>query len=158
MVVGSSSDEIFVESVARALVASKLDAIVVGATAAVLQGAPVTTQDVDLLVRRVPRNEAKITAFRKALGGFGRVVVTSQVESLVGPTGQVDLIFDALPADLTFEAVRSRALRICVGTSSLLVASLEDIIRSKRAAGRPKDLAALSTLEDTLRVKRALEQ
>ncbi|MCL2725646.1 MAG: hypothetical protein FWD69_14525 [Polyangiaceae bacterium] len=50
---GSSSDEDFVESVARALEASKLDAIVVGATAAVLQGAPLTTQDVDLLVRPV---------------------------------------------------------------------------------------------------------
>lgn len=156
--VGSSSDEDFVEIVARSLAAAKLDAIVVGATAAVLQGAPVTTQDVDLLVRRTPRNEPKIAAFRKAMGGFGRVVVTSQVESLVGPTGQVDLIFDALPANLTFEAVRSRALRIEVGTSSLLVANLEDVIRSKRAAGRPKDLATLSTLEDTLRVKRALER
>ncbi len=156
--VGSSSDEDFVEAIARGLAVSKLDAIVVGAMAAVLQGAPMTTQDVDLLVRRVPRNEPKIAAFRKALGGLGRVVVTSQVESLVGPAGQVDLIFDALPADLTFEAVRSRALRIPVGTCSLLVASLEDVIRSKRAAGRPKDLAALSTLEDTLRVKRALER
>lgn len=155
---GSSSDEDFVEDVARALEASKLDAIVVGATAAVLQGAPLTTQDVDLLVRRAPRNEAKITAFRAALGGFGRVIVTSQVESLVGPTGQVDLIFDALPANLTFEAVRSRARRMTVGASTLVVASLEDVIQSKRAAGRPKDLAALSVLEDTLRVKRALER
>lgn len=135
---GSSSDEDFVESVARALDESKLDAIVVGATAAVLHGVPLTTQDVDLLVRRIPRNERKIISFRAALGGFGRVVVTSQVESLVGPTGQVDLIFDALPADLTFEAVRSRAIRMSVGTSTLTVASLEDIIRSKRAAGRPK--------------------
>lgn len=116
-----------------------------------------TTQDVDLLVRRGPRNERKIAAFRAALGGFGRVIVTSQVESLVGPTGQVDLIFDALPAELSFEAVRSRAVRMPAGTAMLTVASLEDVIRSKRAAGRPKDLAVLGVLEDTLRVKRALE-
>jgi hypothetical protein len=151
-----SSDEAFVELIARALAASRLEAVVIGVTGAVLQGAPMTTQDVDLLVRRTPRNAAKIREFRKLLGGFGQVSVTADVDSLVGPAGQVDLIYDAMPPDLGFESVRSRATRMKVGRSTLRVASLEDIIRSKRAAGRPKDRAQLPVLEATLRVKRAL--
>ena len=46
----SSYDEALVERVARALVATRLEAIVVGGVAAALHGAPVTTLDVDLLV------------------------------------------------------------------------------------------------------------
>ena len=38
------------------------------------------------------------------------------------------------------------------------VLSLEDLIRTKRAAGRPKDLAVLPTLEATLQMRRELDQ
>lgn len=152
----SSSDERLVERLARALHDAKLEAIVVGATAAVLHGAPVTTQDVDLLVRRTARNEAKITAFRRLMGGMGRMTITADVDTLLGAAGQIDLIFDALPANLAFQSVRSRATKLIIAGVPLMVASLEDIIRSKRAAGRPKDHAMLPILEDTLRVKNAL--
>ncbi len=50
----TSSDEAFLERVARARAKAKPQAGVIGATAAVLHGAPLTTQDVDLLVRRTP--------------------------------------------------------------------------------------------------------
>ena len=36
---------------------------------------------------------------------------------------------------------------------AILVASLRDIIKSKRAAGRPQDLAVLPVLERTLNAK-----
>jgi hypothetical protein len=42
-----------------------------------------------------------------------------------------------------------------IGALHLRVASLEDIIRSKRAAGRPRDLAVLPVLEKTLAKSRA---
>jgi hypothetical protein len=44
-----------------------------------------------------------------------------------------------------------------VGDERLLVADLADVIRSKRAAGRPKDRAVLPILRDTLAVKKKLE-
>jgi hypothetical protein len=46
--------------------------------------------------------------------------------------------------------VRARASVISVGDETILVASLTDIIKSKRAARRPRDLAVLPILEKTL--------
>jgi len=43
----------------------------------------------------------------------------------------------------SYEGVRDRARRIEVGGAAIVVASLSDIIRSKRAAGRPRDRAVL---------------
>jgi hypothetical protein len=50
--------------------------------------------------------------------------------------------------------LRSRSVSVRVGSEKVRVASLEDILKSKRAAGRRKDLAVLPILEDTLREKK----
>ena len=47
-------------------------------------------------------------------------------------------------------ALRSRASRIDFGGHVLVVADLADIIKSKRAAGRPRDRAVLEILEKAL--------
>jgi predicted nucleotidyltransferase len=47
----------------------------------------------------------------------------------------------------SFAGVRDRARRLEFGGAPLLVAALEDIIKSKRAAGRPRDRAVLDILE-----------
>ena len=46
----------------------------------------------------------------------------------------------------SFEGVKKRATTIEIGGYPLRVASLEDILKSKRAANRPKDLAVLPVL------------
>jgi hypothetical protein len=63
---------------------------------------------------------------------------------------QVDFM-PAIHGVRSFAGLRSRALTIPIGPHSLRVASLADIIASKRAAGRPRDQAVLSVLEETLR-------
>jgi hypothetical protein len=50
----------------------------------------------------------------------------------------------------SFEGVRDRASLVDIGGVTLVVASLADIIRSKKAAGRPRDLAVLEILERAL--------
>jgi hypothetical protein len=57
---------------------------------------------------------------------------------------------------LTFEVLRARGLTMRLGVHTAIVASLEDVIASKEASGRPKDLAQLPVLRETLRVSRAL--
>ncbi len=154
-----SPDETFLERLLGALEEAGLEAIVVGTAAAALQGAPVMTLDVDLLVRDTPKNREKVSRLGTALGGAKPVEASplSSAITLVGPPISVDLLFERIPPGLSFEEVRSRSVRIPVGRRVATVASLADIVASKEASGRPKDLAQLPILRDTLRVKRELE-
>lgn len=54
--------------------------------------------------------------------------------------------------------MRGRAGWFPIGRSGLWVASLADIVKSKRAAGRPRDRAVLETLEKTLHEEKAEPQ
>jgi hypothetical protein len=49
----------------------------------------------------------------------------------------------------SFEGLKRRAALIEIAGTSVLVASLDDVIKSKRAARRPRDLAVLELLEKT---------
>lgn len=51
----------------------------------------------------------------------------------------------------SFEGLRSRASEHVIGGVRLKVASLVDVISSKKAAGRRRDLAVLPVLEQTLK-------
>lgn len=158
----SSNDERFLAQLAAAIHGNQLDAIVVGNTASILNGAPVLTQDVDLLVRDTPANRRKLKRIATAMGGTEPLLVSdlASVERIYGADVPIDIIYDQLIGNLKFASVKSRAHLAPVGTSTLLVASLEDIIKSKAAAGRPKDTAVLPILRDTLRLRRkaGLEQ
>ncbi len=63
--------------------------------------------------------------------------------------------------DFLFRKTPRTASAVAVGDVSISVASLPDIIKSKRAAGRPRDVAVLELLErayeETTRAKRAAE-
>jgi hypothetical protein len=129
-------------------------------TAAALQGAPVMTQDVDLLVRDTTKNRQKLQTVAQVLGTGRAVALTelANVVTLIGAALPVDIVFDHLPGALSFESVRSRSVKIEIGDCAATVASLEDIIASKEAAGRPKDRAQLPILRETLRVRDALRE
>jgi hypothetical protein len=153
-----SSDEAFILEVLIALAKSDLEALVIGSVAGLLQGAPITTEDLDLLVRDTPKNREKIAVLEHHLGA--RAVQLSPLTSsvrLTTPQAHVDLLFDEITGGLSFESIRSRAHRVALGEVVAVVASLEDVIASKEAAGRPKDQAQLPILRDTLRVLRALD-
>jgi hypothetical protein len=65
--------EPLLSEVARQLEASHLDAVLIGNAAAALQGAPVTTVDVDFMFRKTPRNVTARAESRSAVRPFGRV-------------------------------------------------------------------------------------
>jgi predicted nucleotidyltransferase len=139
--------------VARALRKVRLEAVLIGNAAAALQGAPVTTVDFDFLFRKTPRNLAKVKRLAAALHA-----------TVLRPYYPASDLFrvmrdeDALQVDLmaavhglrSFEGVRARATSITIDEVPVLVASLADIVKSKRAAGRPRDLAVLEILEKAL--------
>ncbi|MDB4913049.1 MAG: hypothetical protein JWM95_693 [Gemmatimonadetes bacterium] len=76
---------------------------------------------------------------------------------MIGGDIPVDVLFDRLPGSRSFEDVRTRSVTVALGDADAVVASLEDIIASKEAAGRPKDLAHLQILRDTLRIRAVLD-
>ncbi len=146
--------------VAKALRAAKLEAIVIGNSASMLNGAPVTTQDIDLLIRDTGPNRRKLARFAEEIGGSAPMPVSelSKVEWIEGRLAvPVEIHYDRISGGLTFSFLRSRAQHVRVGDEKLVVASLADIIRSKQAAGRPKDRAVLPILRDTLTVRKKLE-
>ncbi len=71
--------------------------------------------------------------------------------TLVTENGPLDLCFE--PAGFTggFADLRENSVTIEVAAIDVPVASLADVIRSKRAAGRPKDIVALPALEARMR-------
>ena len=141
----------FLVEVGRALKASALDAVLIGNAGAALQGAPVTTVDFDFLFRRTPRNLQKLKQFATRLGAtvLRPYYPVSDMFRVVRDDGlQVDFM-GTVHGIRSFEAVRARATVVELEGAVIVVASLADIIRSKRAAGRPRDLAVVDVLEKT---------
>lgn len=141
----------FLVEVGLALRACALDAVLIGNAGAALQGAPVTTVDFDFLFRRTPRNLLKLKQFASRLGAtvLRPYYPVSDLFRVVRDDGlQVDFM-GTIHGIRSFEGVRARATMVTVDGAMIAVASLDDIIRSKRAAGRPQDLAVVMVLERT---------
>ena len=58
----------------------------------------------------------------------------------------------------SFAALRANTDAIDLGEYPLLIANLKSIVKSKRAAGRPRDKAVLDILEKALREEEARQQ
>lgn len=140
-------------TVARALRECGLEAIMIGNAAAALQGAPVTTIDIDFLIPKTPANVRKLKKVAIALectiytpyypvSGLYRLMRDDRAL-------QVDFMTSA-HGIRSFNGLRSRAVRAELFGEVLLLASL-GYIESKRAAGRPADHAVLETIEKTRR-------
>ncbi len=59
-------------AILEGLAGAGVDFILVGGLAAVVQGAPVTTMDVDIVHNQSPENIAKLLAFLKSIDAFHR--------------------------------------------------------------------------------------
>jgi hypothetical protein len=147
----------FLVEIGRALAAASLDAVLIGNAAAALHGAPVTTVDFDFLFRRTPRNLQKLKGFARVLGAtvLRPYYPVSDMFRVVRDDGlQVDFM-GTIHGIRSFEGVKARAATIEIGDITLLVAALHDVVRSKRAAGRARDLAVVEVLERTLAARQA---
>jgi predicted nucleotidyltransferase len=110
----------------------------------------VTTVDFDFFFRTTPANLSRLKAIARALDAtvMRPFYPASDLYRVVRDHDglQVDFM-GAIHGLRSFEGVRDRASTVEIDGVALLVASLGDIIRSKRAAGRPRDRAVLEILE-----------
>ena len=132
--------------VARILEKHGLEAVLIGNAAAALQGAPVTTLDLDFMFRKTPANLRKLKA---VAAGLGAVILrpyypASDLFRIVRDDDGLQLEFMATVDGVrSLASLRSRASQATFDDAHLLVANLADIIKSKRAAGQLRDLADL---------------
>jgi hypothetical protein len=140
--------------IAQVFAEHRLEAVMIGNSAAALHGAPVTTLDIDFMFRKTPANLAKLKKIARSLDAsiLKLYYPVSDLYRVVNDDQGLQLDFMAkLHGIRSFEGLKSRAVQVEFGTESLLIASLADIIKSKRAVGRKKDLAVLDILEQTQR-------
>ena len=134
----------------RELVRQKVDFMVVGLSAAALQGAPVVTQDVDLWFR-----DLGDPGIRKALRKVGGTYVPPLLVNPPMFAGEAVSLFDIvvhMHGLASFDKEAKNAVAISLGAFRIRALSLEQIIRSKTATGRQKDKLVLPVLSDALKV------
>ena len=136
------------EKLLQSLNARRARYVVIGATAFPVHGYARATLDIDIFVEPSEENARRV---REALSDFGYDVSDVTVEDLLTKKvliRQYVLQTDLHPfvAGVTFEEVWKNRVESCIGKTPAAFASLDDLIRMKEAAGRPKDLEDLRVL------------
>ena len=136
----------------ESLLRHKIRFMVVGLSAAALQGAPVVTEDVDLWFGDLGSQKLS-----QALVKVGAAYVPPfglNPPMLAGAGSEPFDVVIRMDGLGRFAAEWKKALNIKVGRVRLKVLPLERILASKQAANRPKDLRVIPVLENTLRTLR----
>lgn len=138
--------------------------VVIGGIATILHGSPQLTFDADICPARDEPNLERLAAALRELDARirtadrpGGVPFTCDATFLSGVSilnlvtrlGEVDVSF--VPSGTTgFEDLRARSVPMRIKDHEVHVAALEDVIRSKECANRPKDQRALPLLKQLL--------
>jgi len=133
--------------------------IVVGGAAAVAHGSARLTQDLDIVYERSPANldrlVAALAAYQPYLRGvppglpflWDRATLARGLNfTLTTSLGDIDLLGE-IPGGGAYQDLLPGAISLNLFQTRCLSLSLRQLIRAKRAAGRPKDLEALAELE-----------
>jgi len=153
------------EEILRRLVKRGVDFVVIGGIAGVLHGSARNTFDLDISFATDDANLAALgdvlTALGARLKGVGEDVpfvpdarTLRQVEllTLVTSLGELDVL--ARPAGAPpYPELRRNADRYDLGGFNVSVASVDDLIAMKLAAGRTKDLLDVEELEAIKRLR-----
>ncbi len=136
--------------------------ILVGGLATVVQGAPVTTMDVDIVHLQTPKNISKLFNFLKSVKAIYRrpddKIIEPQEQDLSG-MGHALLSTRLGPLDVLafieqnqiYEDLIKDSIEIEFRGKIVHVLDIEKIIELKETSNNPKDLQRLPLLKETLR-------
>jgi tRNA nucleotidyltransferase/poly(A) polymerase len=124
--------------------------VTIGGIAAILHGVPRATFDLDILIEATPENARRLlNALLDA--GFGTAALTTAEQLLAH---EITIFRDRVQIDvqtstpgIKFEEVWARREVMKYKRQEFYVLSRDDLIASKRAAGRPQDLEDVRLLE-----------
>lgn len=150
-------------SILDALVADGVEFVLVGALAAVAQGAPLTTHDVEIVHARTPQNlDRLITALTKLNARYrGRppgevlrpnrgALATAGHSLFMTDLGPLDCL-GAIEGGQSYDDLVPMSVEVALDARRLRVLDLERIVALKRTSKELKDRLALPVLEETLR-------
>lgn len=137
----------------RELVRARVDFMIVGLSAAALQGAAVVTQDIDLWFKDL--EDPRIRKALKKVGATYLPPIGDNPPVFVGDNVELFDIVLSMHGLGEFDKERKAAIRIPLGPFKVPVLPIERILRSKQALRRPKDRLYLRVLGDTLRTIKA---
>ena len=130
------------------LVRHRIRFLVVGLSAAALQGAPVVTEDVDLWFEDL--NDPKLAAALRVVGAAYVPPFNLNPPMPAGPGSDLFDVVIRMDGLDDFAQEWKRAVQLRVGRVQLRVLPLERIMVSKQAANRPKDQRVAEVLHNTL--------
>jgi len=145
-----------------------VDYVVIGGVATQVHGHRRTTMDLDLTPDPDPENLRRLGAALTELDARPvedveegeipvadpeRLAVAAIVPPLLTRHGQVHILKEPKGAR-TFDEMRERALVVDLDGVAVAIVSLDDLIRMKRAAGRPGDLDDIANLTEVERQRR----
>ena len=146
------------DEILQALVDERVDFILIGGLAAQVHGSPSLTGDVDVChgldhenLERLSKALERLAAVRRTMpaGVVSRVDLRAlragDVFTLTTRFGDLDLLGHPDPS-LDYEHLRAGAIAAEILGVPVRVASLDDLMAMKRAAGRPKDRVELEIL------------
>ncbi|MBR9982678.1 MAG: hypothetical protein KFF50_16725 [Desulfatitalea sp.] len=149
-------------AIIEGLLKAEVQFILVGGLAAVIQGAPVTTMDVDIVHSRSSENISKLFAFLKSIDATYRrpdnkIIVPKEADisgmghalfsTRLGPLDVLAFIEERK----TYEDLLKHAIEIEFRGHTIQVLDIKMLIELKKNAKDPKDKQRLPVLEETLR-------
>lgn len=133
----------------RELVRQNVDFMIVGLSAAALQGAPVVTQDVDLWFKNLEDPAIK-KALKKVKGSYVAPVMMNP-PMFVGESVSLFDIVSHMHGLNDYPDEKKNTIKVPLGRVKIPVLKLDRIIASKTATGREKDKLVLPVLSDALK-------
>lgn len=144
--------------VIRALDRCGVRFVIIGGLGARLHGSPSVTNDTDVCYEATAENLERLAAALRRLGARLRgapedvpfrldpkTLAAGDHFTFATKAGNLDCL--GTPAGVAgFDDLARSAVRFEVEGSTVLVASIDDLMRMKRAAGRPKDLIEIEVL------------
>lgn len=159
---GAASPDLDAVAIVSVLERHGVQYVVIGAFAAIAQHAPIApTRDIDFTPNETTANLHRLSAALDELdarvrtdsvvGGLpfdhdAKSLRRATVWNLICRYGEFDISFRPSGFEGGYAQLATSAHRVEVQGVEFLVADLEDVIRSKEAAGRPKDLQVLPAL------------
>lgn len=146
------------EALIRELGAAGIELIVVGGAAAVIHGAPVTTQDLDIVPRQRPDDIPRLLEVLARLEARFRPIrpdrdIAPTLEHLAG-TGQLNLITRHGPLDVLlrlhdgrgYDDLHEHTIEVVDRELRVRVVDLDTLIEIKKATGRSRDAIVVPLL------------